>query len=316
MLFRSVFVWLRRRHIIEHMPADARAGDASALRLEHAHWPLIAMLVLTQIAAGFFASASVIAFANPQLFGATKTLLAVAGFAILQLGLAVSVLHLGRPLGAWRAFLGLRTSWMSREIFAFGGFAGAAAGLVASSVWRPLAFLAAPFAHITTVLGFVGVACSAMIYVDTHRPFWRSDLTFPKFFGTALLLGSAGAGALLAWIAPGQAARAFVIASTVIRTALFGWEFQQFHHELANKDNPTHGSARTVWQLLRPLVFARAILFAASTATGLFAIGTSGTLSAVLATLSFALTLGLQLIERIVFFTAVIAPRMPGPFAR
>ena len=138
----------------------------------------------------------------------------------------------------------------------------------------------------------------------------------PGFFGTALLLGSAGAGALLAWFAPGEAARAFAIVATVIRATLFGWEFQQFQHALADKSNPTHGSARTVWQLLRPLVFARGFLFVASSASGLFAIGTSGTLSAVLATLSFALTMGSQLIERTIFFTAVIAPRMPGPFAR
>ncbi|MEO7319489.1 MAG: DmsC/YnfH family molybdoenzyme membrane anchor subunit, partial [Chthoniobacteraceae bacterium] len=298
------------------MPADARAGDSAALRLEHAHWPLIAMLVVTQIAAGLFASASVIAFADPQLFTAMRAPLSIAGFVNLQLGLGVSVLHLGRPLGAWRAFLGLRTSWMSREIFAFGAFAGAASGFVASSVWAPIAFLAAPFAHLATVLAIVGVACSAMIYIDTRRAFWRNDLTFTKFFGTALLLGSAGAGALLAWFAPGEAARAFAIAATVIRTALFGWEFSQFQHALADQSNPTHASARTVWQLLRPLVFARGILFAASTASGLFAIGTSGTLSAVVATLSFALTMGSQLIERVIFFTAVIAPRMPGAFAR
>ncbi|MEO7319187.1 MAG: DmsC/YnfH family molybdoenzyme membrane anchor subunit, partial [Chthoniobacteraceae bacterium] len=165
------------------MPADARAGDSAALRLEHAHAPLIAMLVLTQIAAGISIAASVLAFANPQLFAATKAPLSIAGFAILQLGLAVSVLHLGRPLGAWRAFLGLRTSWMSREIFAFGAFAGAASGFVGSSVWAPIAFLAAPFAHLTTVLAIVGVACSAMIYIDTRRAFWRNDLTFTKFFG-------------------------------------------------------------------------------------------------------------------------------------
>ena len=298
------------------MPADARAGDSAALRLEHAHAPLIAMLVLTQIAAGIFASASVIAFANPQLFTPTKVPLSIAGLAILQLGLGVSVLHLGRPLGAWRAFLGLRTSWMSREIFTFGAFAGAAAGFVASSVWAPIAFLAVPFAHLTTLLAFVGVACSAMVYVDTRRPFWRSYLTFTKFFGTALLLGSAGAGAVLAWFAPGEGARAFAVAATVIRAALFGWEFLQFHHALADRENPTHDSARTVWQLLRPLVFARGFLFVTATVAGLFAIGTSGTLSAVLATLSFGLTLGSQLIERAIFFTAVIAPRMPGPFAR
>ena len=294
------------------MPANARAGDAGALRLEHAHWPLIGMLVLTQIAAGLFASASAIAIANPILFASAKTMFGVAGFGALQLGLAVSVLHLGKPLGAWRAFLALRTSWMSREILAFTGFAGAAAAFATSSFWPALDAISIPIIHVTTLLGFIGVACSAMIYADTRRAFWRSDLTFIKFFGTALLLGSAGVAALL----DGEAARVLLIVAVILRTALFGWEFHQLQRGLADKDDPTHGSALTVWQLQRPLVFARAALFAASTATGLFAIGTSATTSTLLATASFLFTLISQTIERTIFFTAVIAPRMPGPFAR
>ncbi len=42
------------------------------------------------------------------------------------LALAASVFHLGRPQYAYRAVLGLRHSWLSREIVAFGAFAGAA----------------------------------------------------------------------------------------------------------------------------------------------------------------------------------------------
>ena len=41
--------------------------------------------------------------------------------------LAVSTLHLGRPLRAWRAVLNLRRSRLSREIAAFGSFLGATA---------------------------------------------------------------------------------------------------------------------------------------------------------------------------------------------
>ncbi len=41
--------------------------------------------------------------------------------------LAVSALHLGRPLRAWRAVLNLRRSRLSREIAAFGAFLGATA---------------------------------------------------------------------------------------------------------------------------------------------------------------------------------------------
>ena len=325
------------------IPANARAGNASALRLEHAHWPLIAMLVLTQVAAGLFVAAAVVALGNADAFSAAEMPLVLGGFGSLCLGLAVSVLHLGRPLGAWRAFLGLRTSWMSREIFAFGIFASAAAVLVVLAMARQgaaisespgavagggahgsLALRAAWETAIwksplldalllsAAVLGLLSVYCSAMIYVDTRRAFWRADLTFIKFFGTALLLGSAGAAALL----DGEAARAFLIGAAIVRTALFGWEFHQFQRALADKSDPTHGSALTVWQLQRPLVSARAMLFAASAATGMFAIGTSGTASTLLAAAAFAFTLLSQSIERTIFFTAVIAPRMPGPFAR
>ena len=59
-----------------------------------------------------------------------------------------------------------------------------------------------------------------------------------------------------------------------------------------------------------------AAIVAAAMVAGLFAIATSGTLSALLATASFVFTVISQLLERTVFFTAVIAPRMPGPFAR
>ena len=317
------------------IPANARAGDASALRLEHAHWPLIAMLVLTQIAAGIFASTSIIVIASPGVFDAMKMPLALAGFISLQLGLAVSILHLGKPLGAWRAFLGLRTSWMSREILAFGVFAAMAGAFAAVSFFGPqwvaqegvaLRAAAGSAAGSTPLLyalavaaalaGLAGVYCSAMIYVDTRRVFWSGGLTFPKFFGTALVLGSAGVGALLAWFSFGETARAFAIAATIFRTALFAWEFQQFQRALADASDPTHRSARTMWQLQRPLVFARAILFAAATAPALFSIGTSGTSSAIFATLAFAFTLISQVIERTTFFTAVVAPRMPGPFAR
>ena len=344
------------------IPANARAGDATALRLEHAHWPLIAMLVLTQMAAGIFASASVIAFANPILFASAKTVFGVAGFIALQLGLAISVLHLGKPLGAWRAVLGLRTSWMSREILAFGVFAAVAAAFVTLSWFSPDGIarkgaalfqppsetIARSAAHLspsgdsrkivalragarwaagstpllyalslaTALAGLAGVYCSAMIYVDTRRPFWHANLTFTKFFGTALLLGSAGAGVLLAWLSFGEAARAFLIAAAIIRTVLFGWEFLQHQHALADTSDPTHRSALTISRLLRPLVFVRAILFAASTATAVFAISTTGTASAFFATCSFFFTLISQTIERTIFFTAVVAPRMPGPFAR
>ena len=36
------------------LPEDAKAGDQASLRLEHAHWPLVWMLLFTQMSAGLF----------------------------------------------------------------------------------------------------------------------------------------------------------------------------------------------------------------------------------------------------------------------
>jgi DMSO reductase anchor subunit len=316
------------------IPANARPGDAQVLRREHAHWPLIWMLVLTQVAAGMYVSAAGIAAGSGPLFETVKGSLSVVAFVMLNLGLAVSVLHLGRPLGAWRAFLGLRTSWMSREILAFGLFAAPAAGLVVTSCWEILAGLmpalraverfanpgqfAVVLAVVTAVLGLLGVFCSAMIYVDTHRPFWAREFTFTKFFGTALLLGTAGTAAVLAWIgavagvALGGAVVAFAIVATIIRTALMGWEFLNFRQALTDSLHPNHRSAEVMWNLQRRLLDARVALFVCSTVFGLAAMNHSGVGAAMFATLSFLFTFGSQIIERYFFFTAVVAPRMPG----
>jgi len=45
-----------------------------------------------------------------------------AAFIAGVIGLNCAILHLGRPLYAFRAILGFRTSWMSREIVAFSAY--------------------------------------------------------------------------------------------------------------------------------------------------------------------------------------------------
>ena len=319
------------------LPANARPGDSAALRLEHAHAPLIGMLVLTQVAAGLFICAAALAFGDAAAFRAAQAPLAAFAFAMLNLGLAVSVLHLGRPLGAWRAFLGLRTSWMSREILAFAVFAGSAAAFTGAAWWKTLAGLlpplawverfinpaqfAAPLVVVTAALGLLGVWCSAMIYVDTRRVFWKRELTFTKFFGTALLLGTSGAAAVLGWTAvfTGAAlsgvAQTFVLLAILIGTALCGWEFHDFRSALSDGHAANHRSALTVWQLRRPLLFARLGSLVVSALFGLLASTSTGATSAGCATLGFVFALGAQFIERYFFFTAVVAPRMPGPLA-
>lgn len=101
-------------------------------------------------------------------------------------GLAASVFHLGQPLRAWRAFLGLRRSWLSREIVIFGFYPP----LLAAAFVPALAPLATPAA---VLVGLMGVVCSVMIYADTPRREWRFARTAPLFGGSVLLVALASA---------------------------------------------------------------------------------------------------------------------------
>jgi DMSO reductase anchor subunit len=192
---------------------------------------------------------------------------------------------------------------MSREIVVFGMYAGAAFGTMILG-WRMLAF-----ASLAT--GLLGVFCSAMIYVDTRRPFWSVWLTMPNFFGTTFLLGATTGGALLACLRSPLAA-AFVIAATAIRTALFGWETVTFRAALRDEGSATHRSALTTARLLRWLPVTRAALFGISTIASVAAIFDAIGLTPLWAVLALVSTLGSQLLERYNYFRAVVAPRMPG----
>lgn len=201
------------------LPSDLHPVESASPRPAEGHAPLAVMLVLMQASVGALAVDALCAAVLPAPefgFAARGMALFVAalfGF----VGLAASTFHLGRPQWAFRAFLGLRTSWMSREILAFGAYAGAlvaalatsgAQGLVAAGI-DPAALLegaagvragelVARLAALDSgarlgalAAGLVGLVCSVQIYAVTGRPLWRADRTALRFGGTLLLLGSA-----------------------------------------------------------------------------------------------------------------------------
>ena len=167
-----------------NLSPDTGRVDTQRISLEHPHWPLVFMLVLTQLAAGAFATLAAL-----DALGRTAGL---ALSAVLSLGLAgmslgASTLHLGRPVYAWRALRGLRTSWLSREVLALSLFAGAASvysAMLLSDVPGRI-----PIGLATALLGLAGVTCSARIYIVKARPAWFSSFTLAEFFATGLLLG-------------------------------------------------------------------------------------------------------------------------------
>jgi len=276
------------RYVSERpIPDNVRAADAAALRPQHAHTPLVVMLTLTQAAVGLQTAAALAG--HPLGVELVSALLLAAG-------LTASILHLGRPLGAWRAFLGLRRSWLSREIVLFGGYAPAFFGLLAvhhvftplpSMLWVPL-----------TVLGWLGVASSMMIYHDTHRRFWHWPRTTLRFFGVAVTALLAGLALL-----PGDGVWPLLAASALVL-------------KLAGEFAPLLSSHRSVpTRLMRgPLsgwACARALWGGAAVFTWLFAAVLA---SPALAAAGVGLFLAGELCERVLFFKAVDAPKMPGGF--
>lgn len=321
------------------IPANARPGDIHRLRLEDPHWPLIWMLLLSQLSAGVFVCLALATLLPAKGFASIAAPLAATGFAALQAGLIWSVFHLGRPLKAWRFFLGLRTSWMSREILVFGIFAAASAALTLTSCWPAIVAQASSLlddfaaagtaafptgwkpvpllARATAATALAAIFCSAMIYVDTRRPFWSASLTFPKFFGTTLLLGTAASATLLSWMSGADSAslscaRPACIAALILGVLCAAWEVLFFHRSLRDPLAPTHRSARTIWQLLRSQLRVRAALIAAATLAGIIAVFADRPMQAIAATAFFLLSFGSGIIERYCFFTACDAPRMPG----
>lgn len=287
------------------IPGNARGADSNAARPEPAHWPLVWMLVLTQAAAGLFLATWLTAVLKSPVFFASRLPLAIVGLASLFGGLAASIFHLGRPRGAWRAFLGLRRSWMSREIVAF-----AILTLAASA---SIAFRSVALTGVTALLGLLSVFCSAMIYIDTRRPSWAARRTLPGFIGTTFLLGSAAAMCILTILALNtsvemEAAAHFAAwSATAIRAVLFFWG----RNRVRTAPHSVPIGKLNFINSVNPFNFLN-LLFALSVLSGWFATFATGLVPVCFAFISLASSFTSQVIERYFFFTTSTTLRMPG----
>jgi Fe-S-cluster-containing dehydrogenase component/DMSO reductase anchor subunit len=287
------------------LPATLAPADAAVLRLEPAHIPLIAMLTLTQLAAGMAAAAALL-YGSLDVMG--RTTVAFAAAAMMAIGLGASVFHLGRPMGAWRAFLGLRTSWLSREIVAFGIFFPmiAAAAAIESAIGLGLMPMRDAFAVIfaAAAFGILSVGCSAMVYVDTRRAFWNVCQTFGKFLGTCAVLGSAGAASALQFADPAVSGLASEVAATLLAAKMI-WEATCLAWSQRAEGFSWRASTAASLGPLSAWVSVR--FWAGIAAVLLFAFPDQG-----LVTIAFLLAMCGEVAERWVFFRGVTAPRMPG----
>ncbi|SHI81882.1 dimethyl sulfoxide reductase anchor subunit family protein [Desulfosporosinus lacus] len=177
-------------------------------------WPLMMFTLISQLAIGSFIMLVLIRSMLAKKDASSAQRLTSFGFLavgpIMALALLFSLFHLGTPMGAYRSILNLSSSWLSREILTAGLFfvlwfatykvyqkenAGNALG------W------------ITALVGLLTIFSMASIYSNSIRPAWSNAHTFIAFFGATLVLGYAGAAALIGHIAKGQTLSAEAMAA-------------------------------------------------------------------------------------------------------
>lgn len=191
----------------------------------------------------------------------------------------------------------------------FGGFIPLAATSAAAFWVAPLAPFQKPLAFATAVTGLLGVLCSAMIYADTHREFWRASQSLGKFFGTTLLLGAA-----TTLVVTGSASLplvALLVAGAVVKLAFEQRIYRDYVNDDALRLTALNKTARLLTGELRRAARLRV---------------TCGVMGGVVLPLLFAMQpqgRGLMLValalcvvgewlERYLFFTAVAPVKMPG----
>lgn len=301
-------------------PRNLLPADFFRIAPAHRHVPLVVMLVLTQLSVGTFVLEAIASrFFTAELRAALAPAWSLAALSIGLCALGASVFHLGRPLYAFRAVIGLRTSWMSREIVAFGGFAVLAMVYAGSSLvdlpqalppW--LAQLREPLGWLVAGLGVLGVACSVAIYHATRKAWWTATTTGFKFFGTAALLGLATARVILAFADVELPSAMPALAGLVITVSLVkaAGEFALFLHLRDKRYTELRRSAVLMIRDLRRWTFARYATLAVGGVV-LPALDQGGSPRAA-AIASCALLLAGELLERTLFFAAVSSHRMPG----
>jgi len=283
-------------------PVGARAADADDLVPEHGHLPLAVLLVLTQWAAGIWLLASLRDAATEFVHPAAKPV----ATALLLAGLVIGAFHLGRPLRAWKAFLGWRRSWFSREVLAFGNAVPLCLGtLVAGRFLPALPTMLLDLGALAFLLA--GVVCSALLYMVTPRPAWARGATAWRFALTAL-----GGGAVVLGALGGEGIRALGVASVATGLA-------KGLLVLADR-RPKAGMHESLIRQSRLLTgplsgFAKAQFRLFLVAVGMAVLGTIFA-SPVFFIAAILFRISSDLIERTLFFRACPATRMPGGAGR
>ncbi|MFP6655210.1 MAG: 4Fe-4S dicluster domain-containing protein [Myxococcota bacterium] len=326
------------RYLSQRKIATLKPADWDRVRPAPAHDPLAVMLVLLQLSVGALAVGSFASLAGLLTDSALSLVFVSAAFTAL-LGLAAATLHLGRPSYAFRAFLGWRTSWMSREIIVVGAYApivailaiassiiqlGGVPGLESSLPLRLVVAALSPLQVLALVTGAIGIGCSMMIYTDTRRLAWGWRRTGPLFLGTLGTLGAlaVAVASVLDVVFSGEGDVVLALPFFVLGLSMLAakcWIERKWittKRAAVNQSPALMRGARLMHGALRTRARFRLALAAVSLLGGFVAISvmpqmdTGVAIGLSVGVLLFA-TLG-EFVERHLYFTSEASPSMPG----
>lgn len=319
-------------------PRNTLPADYFDVSAEHAHGPLVVMLVLTQMSVGAFLVGTLLrALVSGHVLEAIRPFHSISPALLGAVALGASVFHLGKPQRAYRALVGLRSSWLSREIAAFGLFA-ASAGAFALYPWV-LRLTAIDWSWQERILetivvasGLAGVLCSVMVYHVTRRELWKGFPTAIRFLATTLLLGMATTlitsvltASLAGSLEVGRVMTAMGYdlcrAIVIVTVCKLLFELLVLRHLTDRRQTLGRRTATLLVGALGPVTFKRfvfgllggVVVPVVILAQGLLGEGEqAGAMFTVsLACFSLVLILSGELMERYLFFRAVVSRRMP-----
>ncbi|MDA8744588.1 dimethyl sulfoxide reductase anchor subunit [Rubripirellula amarantea] len=320
---------VRREAVAAAVPQDRGVDEVA-----ESHWPLAVMLVATQISVGIILVERTLSLGWVMAGAGTSERLtqvsALVALLIGGIGLNVAPLHLGRPLRAWRIFLGLRTSWLSREAVILGkymGLLGAATVLLwmpafadyvpeSISTWIP-DWAGKAALGLSIVTGIVGLYCSAMIYIATNRELWRSGRTLGRFFATGLVAGLTLVAAMASFLGSGTSGAVLGLAAVGVVIVKIIWEWQIHLGAIERCNDKDRRSADLIKGHMKPLRNGRII----SAAVGGFVVLLASVISPVspliagsMLLIGAASLMSGEMLERLLYFKSVVYDRMPGTF--
>ena len=192
------------------------------------------------------------------------------------------MLHLGRPIAAWKALRNLRHSWLSREVAALSLYAALAGGAAIVPGVAPAA----------TIVGWCGLYTSARLYIVPGRPAWNTPLTVVRFFASAAAIGA---------LATGHAAAGAIGVAVALGSTMANW------WRLARDPRqPWWGAVRLELRWYRPWTIGR------------FVVAILGVMAAFAGypIIAASIVASSEVIGRWLFFTTVVPLNTPGAFWR